>query len=162
DEAVAMVTVGGPQIFSLSTQFDSLEGGADVEITGKNFAPESLVILGDSIVNDFTVVSATKISLRVPPQTLPGKRTLSVLTRGGIVQKEFSIFSKPLSELGSEEITTIAGGVPFVGDGGPAISASLFSPLGITLDGIGNLLICDENNNRVRRVNKSSGLITTI
>ena len=48
----------------------------------------------------------------------------------------------------------------FDGDG-PATSHSLCSPLGIALDGTGNLYISDSNNQRVRKVD-ASGNMTTI
>lgn len=59
-------------------------------------------------------------------------------------------------------ITTIAGtGKPgFSGDGGPAIAAQLNGPLGLTLDAAGNLLIADQQNNRIRMI--SGGTITTV
>jgi sugar lactone lactonase YvrE len=49
----------------------------------------------------------------------------------------------------------------YSGDGGPATSASLNSPRGIAIDGLGNLYIADCLNHRVRKVN-SAGIITTI
>ncbi len=51
-------------------------------------------------------------------------------------------------------ITTVAGnGTPgYSGDGGPAISAQLYEPIGITVDIIGNLYIADSSNQRVRKV----------
>jgi sugar lactone lactonase YvrE len=59
-------------------------------------------------------------------------------------------------------ITTVAGNGTsgYSGDGGQATNAGL-RPLGITLDALGNLYICDIANNRIRKVN-SSGVITTI
>lgn len=60
-------------------------------------------------------------------------------------------------------ITTIAGnGVKgFSGDGGPATSASLATPLGMAMDSFGNLYIADGDNNRVRRISPG-GVITTV
>ena len=59
-------------------------------------------------------------------------------------------------------ITTFAGGTRgFSGDGGPATSASLALPFGVTVDASGNLFIADTFNNRIRRVS-TSGIITTI
>ena len=61
-------------------------------------------------------------------------------------------------------ITTIAG-TPrkngFAGDGGPATSALLNQPHGIVLDRNDNLYICDPLNNRVRRVDAKTGVMTT-
>lgn len=61
-------------------------------------------------------------------------------------------------------ITTIAGtGIPgFSGDNGQANVASLFSPQGLALDAAGNLLIADRLNARIRELNLSTGVITTI
>ena len=59
-------------------------------------------------------------------------------------------------------ITTIAGNgtAGFSGDGGPAVSASLQNPWGVSLDTSGNLYIADCGNNRIRKV--SGGTITTV
>ena len=59
-------------------------------------------------------------------------------------------------------ITTIAGTGErgFGGDGGPAIRAQLTSPIGVAVDGGGNLYIADRGNYRIRKVD-SSGTITT-
>lgn len=67
-------------------------------------------------------------------------------------------------EAASGIITTIAGdgSAAFGGDGGPATSAKLNSPEDIIVDGSGNLLICDRDNNRIRKVTMASGIITTI
>ena len=58
-------------------------------------------------------------------------------------------------------ITTIAGGGPTLGDGGAATNAQLSSPYGITFDAMGNLLIADWGNWRVRKV-LTNGVITTV
>ena len=64
---------------------------------------------------------------------------------------------------GSGTITTVAGTgtAGFSGDGGPATSAELDHPVGVAVDGSGNLYIADYDNNVVRKVN-GSGTITTI
>jgi trimeric autotransporter adhesin len=49
----------------------------------------------------------------------------------------------------------------YSGDGGLAVQASLSSPGGMAVDLSGNLFIADVNNNRVRVVTKSNGIITT-
>ncbi|HTB93148.1 MAG TPA: hypothetical protein VK728_09980 [Candidatus Sulfotelmatobacter sp.] len=61
-------------------------------------------------------------------------------------------------------ITTVAGNGEsgLSGDGGPATGARLHFPKGIALDQSGNLYISDTENNRVRRVNLKTGIITTI
>jgi NHL repeat-containing protein len=60
-------------------------------------------------------------------------------------------------------INTVAGtGTPgFSGDGGPATSATLRSPLGIAVDTAGNLFITDTDNRRIRKVTPA-GIISTV
>jgi adhesin/invasin len=61
-------------------------------------------------------------------------------------------------------ITTVAGtgGRGFNGDNQPATSAQLNFPAGIAVDGAGNLLIADQTNARIRRVDIQTGMITTV
>lgn len=64
-------------------------------------------------------------------------------------------------------ITTIAGGggsgIPgFSGDGGVATSAQLRQPKGVAADSIGNVYIADYYNNRIRLIDKTTGIISTI
>ena len=60
-------------------------------------------------------------------------------------------------------ITTFAGSLGgFSGDEGPATSARMQRPFGVALDGGGNLLIADSYNNRIRRVDAGTGIITTV
>lgn len=59
-------------------------------------------------------------------------------------------------------ITTIAGNgsIAYGGDGGPATNAGLSSG-SILFDHLGNIIICDPHNNRIRKID-ASGIITTI
>lgn len=62
-------------------------------------------------------------------------------------------------------IYTIAGhvdSVGFSGDGGPAIDAKLASPTGLEFDAAGNLYIADQQNHRIRKIDMSTGIITTV
>ncbi len=60
-------------------------------------------------------------------------------------------------------ITTVAGSgaLGFFGDGGPAIAASLYNPRAVFADNFGNIFIADINNNRIRKVDASTGTINT-
>jgi DNA-binding beta-propeller fold protein YncE len=60
-------------------------------------------------------------------------------------------------------ITTCAGSGErgYAGDGGPAIGAQLNEPYGIAVDRAANVYIADRHNHSVRRVDSSSGAITT-
>lgn len=61
-------------------------------------------------------------------------------------------------------ISTVAGNgtATFNGDGGLATSASLNGPTGISVDLNGNIYIADYNNNRIRKVTITTGIITTV
>src|SRR5215471_8349409 len=59
-------------------------------------------------------------------------------------------------------ITRIAGNsrTGYSGDGGPATSASLYSPLAVAVDRAGNVFIVDAGNQRVRRVSPDGKIAT--
>ena len=61
-------------------------------------------------------------------------------------------------------INTVAGNGIFgySGDGGPATEASLWAAFQTVVDNEGNLFISDLANNRIRRVDRFTGIITTI
>jgi cysteine-rich repeat protein len=60
-------------------------------------------------------------------------------------------------------ITTLAGDGTSgsAGDGGPATAAQLYWPINVALDNQGNLFIADAANNRIRRVDARTGVIST-
>ena len=60
-------------------------------------------------------------------------------------------------------ISTVAGDgtAGFAGDGGPATSAQVNSPLRVAVDSSGNLFIGDAGNHRIRKVD-TSGIISTV
>ena len=61
-------------------------------------------------------------------------------------------------------ISTLAGNgtAGFAGDGVPAQQAQFSSPWGISLDIANNLYIADRDNNRVRKIDLATGIITTV
>ncbi len=74
-----------------------------------------------------------------------------------------------IREVSNGIITTVAGSGPscsptscgsFSGDGGPATSATLSQPNGVTVDAAGNIYIADTYNNRIRKV--TNGIVTTV
>ena len=78
-----------------------------------------------------------------------------------IVERDSHVVRKVDMQTG--RISTVAGtGVDgFSGDGGPASAARLSRPHSIVFDPEGGLLICDIGNHRIRRVDLTTGIITT-
>jgi len=68
------------------------------------------------------------------------------------------------TEVKAGMIRTIAGNGEggFAGDGGPATAASLNEPKAVTIDHQGNLIIADSENHLVRRVDRRTGIISTV
>jgi hypothetical protein len=61
-------------------------------------------------------------------------------------------------------VTVVAGTgiLGYGGDGGAAVSAMLGRGISIALDAAGNINIADNDNNRIRRVDAVTGIITTV
>ena len=61
-------------------------------------------------------------------------------------------------------MSTLAGTGEFgyAGDGGPAIAATWGGPKAIRCDHEGNLLVVDTENHAIRRIDASTGIVTTI
>jgi len=49
----------------------------------------------------------------------------------------------------------------YTGDGGPASAATFCQPWDFTPDAAGNIFMADTNNNRIRRIDAQSGIVTT-
>ncbi|MFH1739452.1 MAG: SUMF1/EgtB/PvdO family nonheme iron enzyme, partial [bacterium] len=67
-------------------------------------------------------------------------------------------------DLSSGQIATVAGNGSrsFSGDGGPATSAALNIPRGVHFDHQGHMYIVDQWNQRIRKVDKNTGIISTV
>ena len=93
----------------------------------------------------------------------PGLSGLAVDSQGNIYISDTHNCAIRLVTAATGIITTMAGGTcGYAGDNGPATKASLFYQSGIALDSQDNLYIADNLSNRVRKVDKSSGMITTV
>src|SRR5258707_11987325 len=100
---------------------------------------------------------------QVSMSPLPPRRTASCAVIRSFVTGILFLHMYSLSA--QSLITTVAGtaGVAgFSGDGGPAISATFNIPLGICFDPAGNLYIADFKNQRVRKVDAATGVVSTI
>src|SRR5438552_15179672 len=95
---------------------------------------------------------------------LNGPEGIAVDSGGNLYIAQFGSHRIRKVEAMTAIITTVAGtGVGGSGgDGGPATAAQLNTPRGVALDSRGNLYIGDSANNLVRRVDATTGIITTV
>ncbi len=155
------VRYGAPVIESVSPAQAASEGDVEVTVRGRNFSPETAVVLAGVVISEVEIADTGALSFRTP--RLPsGRLTLTLQNRGGLAQTAFLVEPPPLSSLEAGEITTVAGGSTFAGDGGPALQAPLSFPQGVALDAAGNLFVSDTFNHRIRRVLESTGTINTV
>jgi len=126
-------------------------------IFGQNFsvvATENTVSYNGTTAT-ITSASATQLIVSIPSGATTG--LVKVTTKSGpITGPVFTIMA-------TGEIITVAGtgDYSFSGDGGPALNASFKSPFGIASDKDGNIYVCDNINNRIRKV-ATDGTISTI
>ena len=101
--------------------------------------------------------------------SFPGQRpgAVEVLSAGGALlgsQLIVGTGTGGLPVLIPGNIQTVAGdgSWTYAGDGVAATTASIFLPMGVVTDAAGNIYLSDSTNNRVRRVDFNSGLISTV
>lgn len=84
---------------------------------------------------------------------------ISSIVAQGFHQRESAANTRPFGI-----ITSFAGDglYGYYGDNGPASESQLDSPEGVALDASGNLYIADTRNHRIRKVDASTGVISTI
>jgi len=101
----------------------------------------------------------------------PGLRSGAVVikTSGGIYMGSALLAGDAtgsLAVLDPGTINTVAGDAEWnyqsATDGGPATQSPIYLPTGVVADAAGNFYIADSNNNRIRRVDGSTGVITTV
>lgn len=101
----------------------------------------------------------------------PGERRGAVVlldANGAVMGAEplYGIGTGPVSVLIPATINTVAGNGQWLyktgDDGIAATSSPLFLPGGVAVDPAGNVYIADSSNNRIRRVDAQSGIITTV
>ncbi len=153
------IEFGTPTIQSISPQRVLNTGGESVTIRGTNFAPGTLVLLGRVLV-ETSVERSTRVTFTAPVAA-SGIRTLTILNRGGVAQTPLWVDAVPLGEVAPGNITTIAGGSDFVGDGLKGVQAAVAWPVS-TAFAPGGLLIVDRGNHRVRRYDWKTRVVTTI
>src|SRR6185369_1389027 len=99
---------------------------------------------------------ATKAQMNTPHEVrFDSKGNMYVAERDNHVVRFIDMSTKTISTAAG---TNVAG---FSGDGGPANKAQLNQPHSIALDKSDNVFVCDIVNNRVRRIDPRTGVIST-
>ncbi len=95
---------------------------------------------------------------------LANPRSVALDAEGNLYIAEEAVDRIRRVDAASGIITTIAGNGNrgFSGDGGPAVLAQLANPRSVALDAEGNLYIADAWNNLIRKVDASTGNISTV
>lgn len=103
----------------------------------------------------------TTVQIKTPRELIGG---LAVDSFGHLIATESELDRLCRIDPVSGSVTTIAGGKEhaFSGDGGPAIDAGLDLPDFVITDAANNVYFVDIQNNRVRRIDGKTGIITTV
>lgn len=96
--------------------------------------------------------------------TLFNPSAIALDANGNIYFTEFSNHRVRMINRTTWKIYTVAGSgtAGYSGDHGQATNAKLNYPQGLTFDTAGNLFVADFDNNRIRKINMSTGIITTV
>jgi hypothetical protein len=97
---------------------------------------------------------------------VPGFDTVIVCEELVVLMTWFDRFNYVVRKVSTTGVITTVAGSPglssYTGDGGLARNATINFSSGLTLDAAGNIYIADAQNNVVRRVDATSGIITTV
>ncbi len=152
----------GVSIGNWTPEFLPLSNGSVLFTTPVPDAPESILAFYGA--NDQFAASAAQTVL-TPALVGAGSGSSSVLRRSTGMSGGTNVSAQPTLSLPVPGyINTIAGnGVyGYSGDGGAATSARLATPEFVAVDSSGDVIIPDTWNNRIREVNASTGMISTI
>jgi len=152
---------GATVVFTITVPSGTTLGSFSVLTLGAPNLDFSSVAAGTTCPN--VVAGTCKIEVLFQPAA-PGRRQGAVVLNdpSGSVLLSVSLDGAgngALVAFGPGIISTFAGSGTG-GDGGPAVSALLAGPSGITVDGFGNHYIADQKGNKIRKVTPS-GVIST-
>ncbi|MDO6432954.1 IPT/TIG domain-containing protein [Flavitalea sp. BT771] len=133
---------------------DSGAGGAVVQISGSGFSsivPENKVSFNGKPA---IVMAASPTSLAVKVPMTAGDGKIFVQT-GAASVRSFTDFSYVYT------VSTLAGGDAAGFAEGKGADARFSGPVGVAVDGIGNVYVADNGNNRIRKI-QPDGTVTTL
>jgi sugar lactone lactonase YvrE len=156
--SVQIVQQGVPTITAITPDHVSATGGQSVTITGTNFDANARVLIAGDLRRAVVLDSQT---IRLLSPVLPsGTTTVTITTRGGNASR--SVVVDPPSSSTPGFVTTAVGGGASFGDGAAPTSATLVAPSGLALGPGGIVYSVERLYNRVRRIDRVRGIITTV
>jgi hypothetical protein len=105
-------------------------------------------------VNSVIRISAVGAATTIPVQGVSAVSGIAADCAGNIYLSDVGYHDQIVKVSPDGRSAPFAGnnGYGFGGDGGPALKATLFGPVGLAVDNRGNLLIADTSNGRIRKV----------
>jgi sugar lactone lactonase YvrE len=105
-------------------------------------------------VNSVIRISAVGVATTIPVQGVSAVSGIAADCAGNIYLSDVGYHDQIVKVSPDGRSAPFAGnnGYGFGGDGGPALKATLFDPVGLAVDNRGNLLIADTTNGRIRKV----------
>jgi uncharacterized protein (TIGR03437 family) len=158
------ITVQPGQIVSLNRNAGDLQ--SDDRITTAFFlAPQGLATTPQGV---FIVDSQAGALIKIPPNSLIGRRS-GVIRFLNTSNQDVTFFPNDVVAkvvVPPGQIKDIAGvrspsNPQALGDGSPA-NIVAFYPTDLAVDLTGNIYIADQGNNRIRRINASNGIVSTV
>lgn len=126
------------------------------------------LVTRQSCVGALSVGQGCAVSVQFQP-TAPGLRSGAVVLLGtdGSVMGTRLMSGLGLGPLGVFVPGTIDTAVGngfwvYTGDDNPALSTPVYLPMGVAVDGAGNIFVSDSGNNRIRRVDVTTHLVSTV
>ena len=175
-------TVAGNGLMTFSGDFGAATSAGVPNPSGVAVDEQGNVYIAEWASNDVNRVRVVSAQTGIIT-TLAGNGSCGALHDGGVAAEQSTCgpFGVVLDKAGNVFVTDIyhrvyviavdtqriisiagVGTSGFSGDGGPARSAALNTPLGIAVDRDDNIYIADAWNNRIRKVTAATGIITTI
>jgi hypothetical protein len=139
------------------------DGSGNVLIADRNNHRVRLVVASTGIITTFAGTGAAGFGGDGGPATSASLNVLwglAVDSSGRVLISDQHNHRIRRVALGTGIITTLAGGGEG-GDGGPATSARLFYPSALAVDSVGNVIIADTYNHRIRMID-TTGMISTL
>jgi hypothetical protein len=166
------VTSVGSSSPPLSVTLSLANGGtiATVKLLGQGSPNVDFVNNGGTCARGTTVLPGNTCNLSVifkPASPGPRSGAVVLLDGGNNVLATQLLAGSATGSVGvfvPGIINTVAGDFNwvYVADGRTATSSPIFLPFGVAVDAAGDLIIADSSNNRIRRVDAGSGLMSTV